>query len=64
MLKIFDKLLAEFRCVFSYEASFNWFVIVVLGFVIRFDHSGVTSFIRWLFLSPTHYDALLLFFRT
>ena len=64
MLKILDKLLAEFRCVFSYEASFNWFVIVILGFVIRFDHSGVTSFIRWLFLSPTHYDALLLFFRT
>ena len=28
MLKILDKLLAEFRCVFSYEASFNWFVIV------------------------------------
>jgi hypothetical protein len=25
MLKILDKLLAEFRCVFSYEASFNWF---------------------------------------
>ena len=64
MLKILDKLLAKFRCVFSYEASFNWFVIVVLGFVIRFDHIGVTSFIRWLFLSPTHYDALLLFFRT
>ena len=64
MLKILDKLLSEFRCVFSYEASFNWFVIVVLGFVIRFDHAGVTSFIRWLFLSPTHYDALLLFFRT
>jgi len=63
MLKTLDKLLIEFRCVFSYEASFNWFVIVVLGFIIRFDHSGVTSFIRWHFLSPIHYSALLLFFR-
>ena len=53
MLKRLDKLFAEFRCVFSYEASFNWFVIVILGFAIRFDHTGVTSFIKWLFLSHT-----------
>ena len=64
MLKSLDNILIRFSSVFTYEAAFNWFVIVVFGFIIRFDHSGVTSFIRWLYLDPIHYDALLLFFRT
>jgi hypothetical protein len=34
--------LVQFRPVFTYQASFNWFVIVVVGFLIRFDHMGVT----------------------
>jgi hypothetical protein len=63
MLKLLDKILFEFRSVFSYEAAFKWFVIVILGFIIRMDHVGVTSFIRWLYLEPKHYDALLLSFR-
>jgi len=64
VLKSLDNILIRFSSVFTYEAAFNWFVIVVFGFIIRFDHSGVTSFIRWLYLDPIHYDALLLFFRT
>ena len=64
MLKILDKILFKFYSVFSYEATFNWFVIVVIGFMVRSDHMGVSSFIRWLYLDPVHYDALLLFFRT
>ena len=61
MLKILDNILFKFHSVFTYEATFNWFVIVVIGFMIRFDHMGVSSFIRWLYLDPKHYDALLLF---
>ncbi len=64
MLKLLDNILIKFDSVFAYEATFNWFVIVVFGFIIRFDHSGVTSFIRQLYLDPVHYDALPLFFRT
>jgi len=64
VLKILDKILFKFYSVFSYEATFNWFVIVVIGFMVRSDHMGVSSFIRWLYLDPVHYDALLLFFRT
>jgi hypothetical protein len=63
MLKLLDKTLIEFRTVFSYEAAFHWFVIIILGFIIRIDHVGATSFIRWLYLEPKHYDALLLSFR-
>jgi len=64
VIKLMDNILIKFGSVFTYEATFNWFVIVVFGFIIRFDHAGVTSFIRWLYLDPIHYDALLLFFRT
>jgi hypothetical protein len=63
MLKLLDNLLVQFRPAFTYEASFNWFVIVVVGFLIRFDHMGATSFVRWLYLDPIHYHALLLSFR-
>lgn len=58
-----DSILSEFRSCFSYKAAFYWFLIVVFGFIIRCDHHGVTSFIRWLFLSPQYYDTMLRFFR-
>ena len=64
MLNLLDKIFKLFRPAFSHETTFNWFILVTFGFIIRFDHSGVTSIIRWLFLKPTHYDSLLLFFRT
>ncbi len=63
MLKLLDKILVQFRPVFTYQAAFNWFVIVIVGFLIRFDHVGVTSFVRWLYLDPVHYNALLLSFK-
>lgn len=64
MLILLDKFLLGFRCCFSRNAAFGWFVIIIMGFVVRFDHQGVTSFIRWLFLDPQYYDPLLRFFRS
>ncbi len=64
VLRILDNILSRFHSVFTYDAAFNWFVIVIIGFIVRFDHMGISSFIRWLYLDPVHYDALLLFFRT
>ncbi len=57
-------ILLSFRNCFSRGASFNWFVIVVMGFIVRLDHHGVTSIIRWLSLDVSCYNALLAFFRT
>jgi len=37
VLKILDKILFKFYSVFTYEVTFNWFVIVVIGFMVRFD---------------------------
>jgi hypothetical protein len=64
MIKEISLILLQFRDCFSRPAAFNWFVIVIMGFIIRVDHHGVTSMIRWLGLKPSLYTALLSFFRT
>ncbi|HOH72341.1 MAG TPA: hypothetical protein PLU95_04095 [Syntrophales bacterium] len=52
-----------FRDCFSRTAAFEWFVIVVAGFLFRLDHHGVSSIIRWLALDSDLYTALISFFR-
>lgn len=59
-----DETLDEFRSCFKYKTTFVWFLVVIMGFIIRFDHLGVTSFVRWLFLVPNSYELILNFFRT
>ena len=64
MIEEISLILLQFRDCFSRPAAFNWFVIVIMGFIVRIDHHGVTSIIRWLGLKPCLYTALLSFFRT
>ena len=64
MFKYADPILSEFSNCFSYRATYYWFVVIISGFIIRFDHNGVSSFVRYLFLEPKQYDLLLHFFRT
>ena len=54
----------KFRESFSRESTFKWFVIVVIGLMIRSDHLGVTSIIRELGINPNHYESILHFFRS
>ena len=63
MFGVIDSILLEFRPCFSRGATFNWFCIILYGFVLRLDHQGASSFIRWLFLDPQLYDPMLHFFR-
>ena len=63
MINEICKILEKFRPCFSRKAAFDWFVIVVFGFIVRLDHHGVSSFIRWLSIKPKLYTALLSFFR-
>jgi hypothetical protein len=63
MINEISLILLKFRTCFSREAAFNWFVMVIMGFIIRLDHYGVTSFIRWLGLKPSLYTSLLSLFR-
>ena len=64
MLAYIENILQEFRKCFSRTASFKWFVISVIGMMLRSDHLGVTSIIRDLALSPGCYESLLHFFRS
>jgi hypothetical protein len=64
MIEEISLMLLPFRDCFTRSAAFNWFVIIIIGFIIRVDHHGVTSIIRWLGLKPSLYPALLSFFRT
>ncbi len=64
MYKAIDTILKGFRPLFSYEDTHYYFVLVLLGFILRFDHYGVSSTIRWLGLNPLVYDSLLHFFHT
>ena len=57
------QLLSQFRPLFSREASFTWFVVIIFGFLLRFDHYGVSSFVRWLHLPASSYPLLIHFFN-
>lgn len=57
-------LLMSFRETFPRNASFQWFVIAVFGFIVRLDHHGVSSNIRWLRIDSDRYEAFLAFFRS
>lgn len=58
------QLLSPFRSQFTRKSTFIWFVVVLFGFLLRFDHYGVSSFVRWLHLPASSYPLLLNFFHS
>ena len=58
-----EKILLCFKKQFSRVAAFKWFVIMVLGFMVRTDKLGVTSVLRALSIAPKHYESILHLFR-
>jgi len=63
MLSEISLILLMFQECFSRTAAFQWFVVVILGFMLRLDQHGVSSMIRWLGLRSSLYTAMLAFFR-
>ena len=63
MIHQIDTILIAFRGCFSRRAAFAWFVVIIIGFLVRADHDGVSSIIRWMCLPPECYDPMLRFFR-
>jgi hypothetical protein len=57
-------LLMSFRDVFPRGATFQWFVVAIFGFIVRLDHHGVSSSIRWLRVRDDLYETFLAFFRS
>jgi hypothetical protein len=58
-----ESILQDLRPCFSRQAAFEWFVMILIGLLIRCDHLGLTSLVRWLFLAPESDDLILHFFR-
>lgn len=46
------------------SAAFHWFIITVVGLMLRSDQLGVTSVVRDLALQPRYYESLIYFFRS
>jgi hypothetical protein len=42
---VFDEISAVLFAI----KHFCWFLIIISGFILRLDHLGASSFIRWLF---------------
>ena len=64
MLNTLEMILGAFRKQFSRERTFKWFVICVVGFMLRTDQLGVTSILRDLCLPAVCYEPLIHFFRS
>ena len=64
MIGELGAVLMTFRGCFPRGATFRWFVVAVFGFVVRLDHHGVSSSIRWLGIRPQLYEPFLAFFRS
>lgn len=64
MSEFVEQSLENFRSCFSRKAAFRWFVLIIIAFILRDDHLGVTSTIRTLALDPACYEAMLHFFRS
>ena len=64
MLEELKRFLVFMRPAFSRRATYYWFVVVFVGFILRMDNFGVSSIIRALNLSPESYTCLLHFFHS
>ncbi|MBQ6344154.1 MAG: hypothetical protein IJI41_13605 [Anaerolineaceae bacterium] len=62
MFPLLENYLKEFRSCFTREATFKWFVIIVIGFMQRSDRLGITSVIRVLCLDGNVYECMRNFF--
>lgn len=64
MLKLIDTILHKFQICFKRKETFSWFIIIVVGMMVRTSSRGVSSIIGCLNLNPCHYEAMIHFFRS
>lgn len=64
MFKELERFVAFLKPAFSRQATYRWFVIVLVGFLVRTDTFGVSSIVRALSLTPGCYTCLLHFFHS
>ena len=64
MFQLINSILQQFRDCFKREKTWRWFVVLVVGFMLRSDHRGVTSVVSSMRLLPRLYNTMLHFFRS
>ena len=64
MFQLINQILLQFTNCFKREATRRWFVVLVLGFMMRGNHRGITSTISDMRLKPEKYHCMLNFFRS
>lgn len=64
MGKLVSGWFERMRSAFSREAAFDWFIVFVLGVIVRRDTDGVASVVRGLYLDPAVYEPLTHSFRS
>jgi len=64
MLKLIDSILQRFQWCFKRQETFSWFVMVVVGLIVRSNSRGVSSIVGCLHLDSRHYESMIYFFRS
>ena len=64
MLKLIDTILQRFQCCFKRKETFSWFVIIVVGMIVRTNLRGVSTIMGCLHLNSCHYESMIYFFRS
>lgn len=59
-----ESVVNQLESAFSRKKTFCWFVLVLIGFTIKFDAMGVTSLARGVGLLPSYYTSMLHFFTS
>jgi len=64
MYQSIDKILLEFKECFKRVKTWQWFIVLMIGLMVRNSYRGVTSIISALRLKPELYHTMLHFFRS
>jgi hypothetical protein len=64
MFQLINDIVTQFIKNFKRPKTWQWFVCIILGFIVRNDQRGVTSTISALRLKPKLYHTILHFFRS
>ena len=64
MIQHLNAMLLQFRNSFKRLATWENFVIIIMGFILRTNKYGITSMVSSLMLEPSWYNNILHFFRS
>jgi hypothetical protein len=64
MYQLINNILTDFAGCFKRAKTWQWFAVLVMGFMLRINHRGVTSVVAALKLNPRLYHPMLHFFRS